>query len=204
MAKIKLTKNELRKQKDSLKRFNRYLPTLQLKKQQLQVERNRIQHKLKEVQVKIQDYKQSVDAWVDVFAEDVKLRELIKVEKVEIGEGNIAGVDIPVLEKVIFKETEYDLFITPLWVDSGIEALKNTIKLIIEYETIERQLEAIKEELRITTQRVNLFEKIKIPESKEHIKKIQISLADLQTAGVVRGKIAKEKIHKKQQILLSI
>ena len=36
MAKIKLTKNELKVQKDQLKMFNRYLPTLMLKKQQLQ------------------------------------------------------------------------------------------------------------------------------------------------------------------------
>ena len=33
---IKLTKNELKKQKENLKQFERYLPTLQLKKQQLQ------------------------------------------------------------------------------------------------------------------------------------------------------------------------
>ena len=37
MAKIKLTKNELKTQRDALARFNRYLPTLQLKKQQLQM-----------------------------------------------------------------------------------------------------------------------------------------------------------------------
>ena len=34
---IKLTKNEQKKQKDALRQFQRYLPTLQLKKQQLQV-----------------------------------------------------------------------------------------------------------------------------------------------------------------------
>ena len=33
---IKLTKNEQKVQKDNLKQFERYLPTLQLKKQQLQ------------------------------------------------------------------------------------------------------------------------------------------------------------------------
>ena len=33
---IKLTKNEQKVQKDHLKQYQRYLPTLQLKKQQLQ------------------------------------------------------------------------------------------------------------------------------------------------------------------------
>ena len=43
MAKIKLTKNELKKQKDNLKRFTRYLPTLELKKRQLLQEISTIQ-----------------------------------------------------------------------------------------------------------------------------------------------------------------
>ena len=38
MAKIKFTKTELKAQQDSLKQFVRFLPTLQLKKQQLQME----------------------------------------------------------------------------------------------------------------------------------------------------------------------
>ena len=38
MAKVKLTKTELKAQSDALKRFQRFLPMLQLKKQQLQSE----------------------------------------------------------------------------------------------------------------------------------------------------------------------
>ena len=38
MAKIKYTKNELKAQKENLKRFTRYLPTLELKKKQLLME----------------------------------------------------------------------------------------------------------------------------------------------------------------------
>ena len=38
MAKVKLTKTELKAQTDALKRFLRFLPMLQLKKQQLQGE----------------------------------------------------------------------------------------------------------------------------------------------------------------------
>ena len=38
MSKIRLTKMELKAQGDALKRFQRFLPMLQLKKQQLQAE----------------------------------------------------------------------------------------------------------------------------------------------------------------------
>jgi V/A-type H+-transporting ATPase subunit D len=49
MAGVKLTKNELKKQKDALKRFRRYLPTLQLKKQQLQMVIRQVEVKEREL-----------------------------------------------------------------------------------------------------------------------------------------------------------
>ena len=49
MAKIKLTKNELKVQKDALKMYRRYLPTLTLKKQQLQAEIRIIEEKAEAV-----------------------------------------------------------------------------------------------------------------------------------------------------------
>ena len=49
------------------------------------------------------------------------------------------------------------------------------------------------DELRTTTQRVNLFEKVKIPEAKENIRIIRIFMGDQQTAAVARSKIAKGK-----------
>ena len=56
-------------------------------------------------------------------------------------------------------------------------------------------LEALLEkELRSTSQRVNLFEKVKIPEAKENIRIIGVFLGDQQTAAVVRGKISKKKL----------
>ncbi|MGD2279031.1 MAG: V-type ATP synthase subunit D [Candidatus Omnitrophota bacterium] len=197
MAKIRLTKNELKKQKDELKRYTQYLPTLLLKKQQLQIEILKIHRQMEEIKKEKAFLKAQVYKWVDVFNEKVGIEELAALDKIETREGNIAGVDIPVFEKALFKEKEYDLARTPLWVDYGIEALKKTITLNARTEVLMKQDELVREELRITTQRVNLFEKVKIPEARENIRKIQIYLGDMQTAAVVTGKIAKEKIQKK-------
>lgn len=41
---------------------------------------------------------------------------------------------------------------------------------------------------------MNLFEKVKIPETQENIRRISIYLADQQVNAVVRSKIAKRKI----------
>jgi len=197
MGKVKLTKNELKRQKDDLKRFTRYLPTLMLKKQQLQLEIIKFLHEMEILETEIANLKESTKEWVDVFAEDVGINELIKLEKIETSVGNIAGVDIPVFEKTEFKETQYDIIKMPLWVDYGIDAVKRLSILKAQYEILKKQLLLIREELRITTQRVNLFEKVKIPEAKENIRKISIFLGDLQTAAVITGKIAKNKIQKK-------
>ncbi len=200
MGKIKLTKNELRKQKETLKMFVRYLPTLQLKKQQLQTEIGKINRMITELDRQTEDFLRNVNEWVDVFAQDVGLDQFFNVEKIVSITGNIAGIDIPVYQDVEFEEKEYDLIRTPLWVDQGIEACKEYIRLKAKKMIVQKQQEILQEELRITSQRVNLFEKVKIPETKENIRVIRIALGDLQTAEVVRGKIAKKKLLKKQMV----
>ena len=52
MVKVKLTKTELKAQTDALKRFQRFLPMLQLKKQQLQSEIAGISAKAEETRAK--------------------------------------------------------------------------------------------------------------------------------------------------------
>lgn len=199
MAKIKLTKNELKKQKDDLKRFTRYLPTLELKKKQLLAEIRQIQNKVDSLQAEVEGIEREVSRWADVFAEDIDLNELFQVTEVKTGLGNIAGIDIPVFEDVLFEDKEYDLLTTPLWVDEGIRVSKEQIKRMAELQVAKQQQEIIREELRITIQRIKLFEEVKIPEARENIRKIRIFLGDQMTAEVVRGKISKAKIEKKKR-----
>jgi len=194
MANIKLTKNEQKKQKDALKRYERYLPTLVLKKQQLQMVIRQVEAQEKRKRHDKEAVKSEIDRWVAVFGEPAGLDELIGVEEVVTDTGNIAGVDIPVFKDIRFWETEYDLFKTPLWVDTALEELKKLVALEEESRILREQVELLNQELRITSQRVNLFEKVKIPETRENIRRIQIYLGDQQTAAVVRGKIAKKKL----------
>jgi len=196
MAKIKLTKNEQKKQKDSLKRFTRYLPTLQLKKQQLQMVIRKVEAELAEKEMEYEAAFSALQNWIEVFGENAGLEELIEIESLVTDTGNIAGVDIPVFRHLIFKKIKYDLFDKPLWADKGIEKIKELAALDKEISILKVQIRLLGEELRITTQRVNLFEKVKIPEAKENIRMINIYLGDQQTAAVVRGKIAKKNLVK--------
>ncbi len=196
MATIKLTKNELKSQKDALKRFQRYLPTLILKKQQLQMVIRQIEVKIKEVEALRNKLYSSLQIWIAVYGEDIDLTPLIKIKRILKDQGNIAGVDIPVFNELTFEDVKYNIFTMPLWVDKGLEAIKAMATFDAEIEVLREQIRLLGDELRVTTQRVNLFEKVKIPVTKENIRKIQIYLGDQQTAAVVRGKMAKNKIVK--------
>jgi len=141
-----------------------------------------------------EEVRRAIDTWIEVFGEPVDLSNLVKIERIETEIGNIAGVDIPVFKGISFEKIPYDLYRYPLWVDKGVEYLQKLIAYDTEIEILQKQIELLAQELRITTQRVNLFEKVKIPETKENIRVIRIYLGDQQTAAVVRGKIAKNKI----------
>lgn len=200
MAKVRLTKNELKKQKDNLKRFTRYLPTLELKKKQLLMEIRRIQHEIDLLQEESRRVETDVRQWSDVFAEEVDLTVFLQVQEVVTSEGNIAGIEIPIFEDVVFDETEADVFSTPFWVDRGIKILREQIRRQAKWQIAEKQQEIVRDELRTTIQRIKLFEEVKIPEAKEAIRTIQIFMGDQMTAEVVRGKIAKAKIQRKKEM----
>ena len=197
---VKLTKNELKVQKDRLKQFQRYLPTLQLKKQQLQAVVMQVTAQLEQVARQRQAAVAGLDDWVAVFAEndsfpeEKRLDALIRPRHVVCGEQNIAGVTVPVFQELSFEDIRYDVADYPLWVDTAAVRLREIARLDALEKTLRRQVELLEQELRSTAQRVNLFEKVKIPEAKENIRVIGIYLGDQQTSAVVRGKIAKKKL----------
>ena len=195
MASIKLTKNELKVQKDALKMYRRYLPTLTLKKQQLQVEIYAIRSKAAAVRKEREVLEKGFDDWIAVFSEQNAFPDhVVTVSNIRKGEGNIAGVTIPTFEGADFTRGDYDLYETPLWVDIAAYHMEKALSLDLEAEVLEEQVRLLEAELHATSQRVNLYEKVKIPETEENIRKISIYLADQQVNAVVRSKIAKRKI----------
>jgi len=195
MARIKLTKTELKAQTDALKRFQRFLPMLQLKKQQLQAEIAGISAKADAVTERERAVRAGLDRWVGLFAtnEDV-VAGLVKVKGVRTGTANIAGVTIPTFESIDVETKEIDAWATPAWIDDAVAVAKDVMSLQCERAIYVEQRRLVSAELHQTSQRVNLFEKVKIPECKENIRSIQIYLGDMDTSAVARSKIAKSKL----------
>lgn len=178
-----------------MRQYKRYLPTLQLKKQQLQIEIFRLNLLLAEKKRALEKKMEAARSWAGLLGiAEIDLSSLIKIKAVVAGRKNVAGVDLPVFERVDFENVDYDLFIVPLWVDAAVDALKDIFSMNKEIEVIIEGKVILEEELRVTTQRVNLFEKVKIPRAEEAIRLIKIYIGDQMANAVGRSKIAKKKI----------
>ena len=199
--KIKLTWAELRQQRNALGRFELYLPILQLKQQQLQsaILEGRQEHR--EVKEAADAAAEKIAAYRAVFNDiaGINLAALSEPEDIETVTTNIAGVRVPVFESAAFPQALYSLFGTPPWIDQALADLRQHHLNLVKLEIVEQKLALLQAELKKVIQRVNLFEKVIIPEARENIRRIRIALGDRMTAAVARAKIAKEKLEARER-----
>ncbi|MBN1554931.1 MAG: V-type ATP synthase subunit D [Phycisphaerae bacterium] len=196
MAKIKLTRPELKKHRDALQRYSRYLPMLKLKQQQLQMMVRNVVAEMREAQKLVRTARDTFEPYRAILADraGVDVRTLSTPETVRTREENVAGVVIPIYEGVDFPAVRYSLFATPAWVDGAVKDLRELRRREAHLEVLRQEHRLLHRELTKIIQRVNLFEKVKIPDCREAIRRIRIHLGDEMTAGVGRAKIAKGKL----------
>jgi V/A-type H+-transporting ATPase subunit D len=199
VSRIPTTKHELKRQRDALARYERFLPTLRLKQRQLQMELRRVEAAVREVSEDEARVRHEVGAWIEVWAEPQPLARLLELGEVRTGETSVAGVTLPTLESVAWRRHAPSLAATPPWVDDALLALERLAELRLRRRVLVEQRSRLSDELRRTRQRVNLFEKVKIPEATAALRFIRIALGDLQAADVVRAKIAKAKGVEREQ-----
>jgi V/A-type H+/Na+-transporting ATPase subunit D len=195
-AKIRKTRPELKRYRQELARYERYLPMLKLKQQQLQVAIREVSEQIRSQETRMhaarQEYERQAVARNDYAGVD--LERLATPAQVHTGRQNVAGVSIQTFREVEFPAADYSLFITPPWVDRVLAALRNLRAQEAHREVLQEQRRLVQRELRRIVQRVNLFEKVKIPQAQEAIRVIRIQLGDEMTAAVGRAKIAKQMI----------
>ena len=194
--KIKLTRPELKRQRDALERFERYLPMLKLKQQQLQLTVQQLRRDCRAAQAAVTQAQQKFDSYRQVLTDvaGLNVRQLGQCKQVMTTQTNIAGVNIPVFQEAVFPEARYSLFSTPAWVDTALADLREISTRNAKMQVLQQQYDLLDRELTKIMQRVNLFEKVKIPEAQEAIRRIRIQLGDEMAAAVGRAKIAKAKI----------
>jgi V/A-type H+-transporting ATPase subunit D len=198
MAKIKFTKGELKRQRDGLKQFRRYLPTLQLKKQQLQSKVLEARRHLDDCRQKYRGKYAQIKAWNQLLGDaQFDLKKWLAPKDVITESLNVAGANVPVFKDVVFPDADYDFYTTPFWLDRALAELRELVHWQVQVEIAKLAIRVLEKELRTTTQRVNLFEKVKIPECLDNIRKIRIYLGDQMANAVGIGKVAKKKVEEK-------
>jgi V/A-type H+-transporting ATPase subunit D len=199
MAEIKLNKTEQKKQKNLLGQLTKYLPTLQLKKQQLQVEVDGVRTGAEDLMREMQKVCDSMSSWSALLSQPLpfSVSSLVKVKEVVKTSENIAGVEVPLFESISFSILDYSYLFTPVWLDRAVVEFEALITLREKYKIIKEKLSLLEEELRQTNIKVNLFEKRMIPECRENIRRIKIFLGDQEIAAICNAKIAKDKLEKK-------
>jgi V/A-type H+-transporting ATPase subunit D len=194
--KIKLTRPELKRYRDALARYQRYLPMLKLKQQRLQLAVREVVRQRRAAEQAAEEMEVQIKRYQTVFADRlvIPLQKWAKPSRLVLGRRNVAGVEIPILQQVIFPEVRYSLFATPPWVDQALVDLREKSRRESQVEILRRQEQLLQKELSRIIQRVNLFEKVMIPHAKEAIRRIRIKLGDEMRDAVGRAKIAKKKL----------
>ncbi len=201
MAELKLTKTELRVQQLKLAQLQKYLPTLQLKKALLQLEVNIISEEIAKLRKELGFAREKVEKYAALFSDQAasELMAAVSIQAVQKSYENIAGVELPIFEKVRFVDPEYSFFDTPVWLDAAISGVQGLIIVRERLALSNEKKRALEKELREVSIRVNLFEKIMIPRALANIRKIRIFLGDQQLTAVCQAKVAKRKILQKKE-----
>jgi V/A-type H+/Na+-transporting ATPase subunit D len=194
MATVALSKSSLQQQRDRLRLFERFLPSLELKRQQLTAEYKKALQVLAEAEQGAEQASRSLPALLPVLGSvRMQLSGLIRIRRVEVAEEDVLGLRLPTLRAVEFDTADYSLLATPFWLDDLVTCLKEVATYRLRLQVYRERVARMQGAVRRVTQRVNLFEKVLIPDAKRNIARIQIFLSDVERAAVVTSKIAKGK-----------
>jgi len=195
-ARFKLTRPELKRFREALARYERYLPMLKLKQQRLQVMLREVVQERREAQRAREEIDAILRRYRALLADraGIPLEAWSRPAQVLVDWKNVAGVSVPVYRETTFPPARYSLFGTPPWVDRALADLRERSRRQALLDVLLQQEELLERELTRIIQRVNLFEKVMIPEAREAIRRIRIKLGDEMTDAVGRSKIAKKKL----------
>lgn len=194
---LTLSKSSLKHEQDQLKLFRRYLPSLDLKRQQLVALSKASRQELMALEAAMKDLLSSLEDFLPLLGSDAgdieKLSGVVRIRAVRVEEENVLGVRMPVARQVEYETAPYSMLITPLWIDFLVDCLQRMATLRVKLGVQRARVERVDAAVRRITQRVNLFDKVLIPDAKKNIQKITVFLADQERAAVVRSKISKLK-----------
>ena len=196
--KFQYNKTALQNLRRQLSIREKALPTLKSKEAALRLEVRKITAEidlLKEEYEMIVKENQNYNGFWTEFPKIVKIRNIISEHK------NIAGVRVAILNKIDFALEQISLFNMPSWIRLAISMFERLMTIQIRIEMTEARLNALAYARKKTTQKVNLYEKVQIPEYRMAIIKIKRYMEDGDNLSKSSQKIVKERNRAKEASL---
>ena len=196
--KFQYNKTALQNLRRQLSIREKALPTLKSKEAALRLEVRKITAEidlLKEEYQMIVKENQNYNGFWREFPQIVKIRNIISEQK------NIAGVRVAILKNIDFALEQISLFNMPSWIRLAINMFERLMTIQIRIEMTEARLNALAYARKKTTQKVNLYEKVQIPEYRMAIIKIKRYMEDEDNLSKSSQKIVKERNREKEASL---
>lgn len=205
MARLKLSKHELANQRNQLKLYQKMLPSLDLKRRQLALELAKSERELAATRAAVDALETRIGAELPMLAiREIEIGQLVRMTDFALGEENVVGVRVPVLERIDCTISDFSAVTTPAWVDVLVLRLRDAAEQRIRVQVGAERVRRLERAVRRTTQRVNLFERVLIPRAKDAIRRIMIYLGDQERSAVANSKLTKAKIKRQQEALLGV
>ena len=196
--KFQYNKTEIQRLNKQLAIREKALPTLKSKETALRLEVKKIALQIDEISESLHKKLTILDDTMHLW---VEMPQILALKKIDIKLKNIAGVKIPVLENIEFEQHQISYINQPAWIPAGLEHLRELIRLKIEIKIKERQFDILNYARKKTTQKVNLYEKVQIPEFSSAVLKIKRFLEDAENLSKSSQKIVKQRNAEKEAAL---
>jgi len=191
-VKFQYNKTALQAIDKQLRVRERALPTLKNKESALRLEVLKARERAQALDREIEERLAASDRMARLWSEFDPA--LVRVREVGILTRKIAGVKVPVLDRIDWEIGEFNLFTAPAWALEGVRVLQDIARLQIERRFFVRKMQILDHVRKKTTQKVNLYEKVQIPAFQEAILKIKRFLEDEENLSKAAQKILKGRL----------
>lgn len=166
------------------------LPTLKSKEAALRTTVKKEKYSLADLDAEYNKLIEKLDNSIALWGEFPL--SLFVLNHVEVDVKKIAGIKTPELNQIDYKIEQFSRFNNPAWLSEGIHILKGVTELLTKIEIERKKIEILEYARKKTTQKVNLYEKVQIPQYSEAILKIKRYLEDVDNLEKAAQKLTKQ------------
>ncbi len=189
---LQYNKTFLQELNKGLKVRENALPTLVSKETALRLEVKRARAAVVELEAEYQKRLDSLAPFEQLWGE-LPLG-LVELSESSIETGKVAGVKVPLLKKLELATVDFGPLGNPSWFGAGVEILRSLAELKAKTLLAQKKVAILEHARKKTTQKVNLYEKVQIPEYKEGILKIKRFMEDEENLAKSAQKILKSRL----------